>query len=271
MIMVVLAVFSLSAGTALAKDVGTVVGSSDPTGGDVEVGIDLPVPGSPGAPTGPSGPTGSSNVTVTCSEWDADAPTGSQSDVSQFKIGDTVLVVCEDTATGATVSVTTITWQGAAAVPQVDPADLALHAKERLDLPLPLPRSWPDIATAQITGIATWLHVDNFTAATKTATAGGVSATVRADPVVVDWRMGDGGHVVCHDAGAVYAPGSATTCSYGFTTRSTGQGDGRFHGTVTITWHLRWDSNVGRAGDLGDVSRTAVIDRTVHELQALIN
>jgi hypothetical protein len=228
------------------------------------------VPGSLGSP-GPAAPTGSSSVTVVCSEWDADAPNGSQSDVSQFKIGDTVLVECDDVATGANVSVTTIIWQGAAAVPQVDPADLAAHAKERLDLPLPLPRAWPSIDTAQITGIPTWLHVDNFTAAAKTATAGGVSATVHADPVVVDWRMGDGGHVTCHDAGPVFAAGATSTCRYGFTTRSTGQGDGTFHGTVTITWHLRWDSNVGRAGDLGNVSRTANVDWTVHELQALIN
>ena len=69
----------------------------------------------------------------------------------------------------------------------------------------------------------------------------------------------------------VFVRGATTDCGHVFTNRSTGQGDGLFHGTVTITWHLWWDSTIGQGGDLGNVARTTDVGWTVHELQALIN
>jgi hypothetical protein len=208
-----------------------------------------------------------------CQDFDTDAPEGQHASQSAFKNGDYIMFLCFAPDGHTLVSISFFTWPppAGAGAPQVDPADLARTAEARLELPLPRPRAWPAVDTPQITGIETWLHVDNFDAASKTADAGDVSATVHATPVEVDWDMGDGGHVTCHDAGPVFVRDGSTTCGYGFIRRSTGRGDGLFHGRVSITWHLRWDSNVGRTGDLGNVTRTAGVDWTVHELQAVIN
>jgi hypothetical protein len=251
------------------------VGTPSPVGGEVIVGDPVQAPGDSGGGGGgggDSGDDGDVNLNVTCGFFtmDAEPVDGNQADPSTFTNGEQVYELCVDTFAGDTVFSGPIIWQGAAA-PQVDPATLAQYAKAKLTLPAPAPRSWPDLDIPQITGIPTWLHVDNFVADQKTATAGNVSATVHADPVRVDWDMGDGGHVTCNDAGATFTYGASTDCGYVFTTRSTATGDGRFHGTVTITWHLWWDSNIGRRGDLGAIARATPTDWTVHELQALIN
>jgi hypothetical protein len=186
--------------------------------------------------------------------------------------GAIVFLWCIDTETHETVVSEYVTiGAGAGAVtPQVDPQVLAQHARAQLVLPLPEPRAWPGIDRPQTTGVSTWLHVDNFAGASQSASAGPVTATVHAEPVEVVWVMGDGNTVTCHDAGGVWGADPETSCQHLFIHRSTGQGDGRFHGSVSIRWRLRWESSTGDGGSLGDVTRTTPIDWLVQEIQATI-
>lgn len=157
--------------------------------------------------------------------------------------------------------------------PTVDPQDLALMA--RAQLPLPLPQAQMSPSGEQTVHLETWLWVENWDVQTRTATAGGVTATVRAAPVRQAWTFGaDGEQETCHDAGRAYdlgRPSSAqrTTCSYTFRRSSAGQPGGAFQVEVTMTWAISWTSNVGASGDLGLVSRTVTIPTRVAEHQAI--
>jgi hypothetical protein len=190
-------------------------------------------------------------------------------DPSTFEEGDIVYQVCRD-ATGAMVFTDEVVWGSDPPVEPVPPEVLAEHARADLVLPLPAPRTWPAIDVAQTVGLATWLHVDNFIADTRTASAGAVSATVHADPQSVRWNMGDGTVVDCTTAGTIWGDAEQSDCTHVFDRRSSTNADGVFHGNVTITWHLWWDSTTGAGADLGTVIRTTPIDWTVRELQALI-
>ena len=243
-------------------------GRSVGNGGAVVVDVSDASTPSPGASSGEGAAAGPSSVE--CEYYAiSDGNDANLTDPSTFTRGDRVFVSCVDQATGTVVFADEVTWNPGVS-PTVPPRVLAEHAEADLVLPLPAPRSWPGIDRPQITGVATWLHVENFTPAQRSASAGPVTATVYAAPVSVRWDMGDGGSVTCADGGAVYVEGGSTSCSYGFVNRSTATRDRVFHGRVSITWHLRWDSNVGQSGDLGDVARTAGIDWTVNEIQALI-
>lgn len=246
------------------------------TGANVAVLVCTADPGAPPSPPSPPGddpPPAGPPSTVECTDYESDGlgdpvnPIGAD----QTKPGDRVFRWCIDRATGETVFSEYVTIGAGGQAPPIDAAVLAQYAQAKLVLPVPAPRTWPGVDRPQITGVATWLHVDNFTADSRSATAGAVTATVFAEPAFVQWEMGDGGRVRCDDAGAVWRVDASSNCQYLFVNRSTGQGDGRFHGSVTITWRLRWESNVGQGGDLGEVSRTAAIDWNVQELQAVIN
>ncbi len=75
--------------------------------------------------------------------------------------------------------------------------------------------------TEPVVHVETWLWLDDATWATReqTASAGGVTATVRASPRRVTWDMGNGDRVVCDGPGTPYDPSNpaeaqSTGCSY---------------------------------------------------------
>jgi hypothetical protein len=255
----------------------TSVGTTNIDGGAVEASYCVTALGDVemrAAPTGESSESGATS-SIACAYLEADTsqdvlmPSGKEAIPEPGRV---LFQWCADSATGLTVSAgfVTIPETPGPVTPQIDPQVLAEHARAQLVLPLPEPRSWPGIDRPQITGLSTWLHVDNFAGASQTATAGPVRATVTAEPVEVVWVMGDGVTVSCGDAGAVYGVDHDTSCEHVFTVRSTGRGDDHYHGSVSIRWRLRWEATTGDGGGLGDVTRTTPIDWFVQELQATV-
>ena len=120
-----------------------------------------------------------------------------------------------------------------------------------------------------------WLWVDEWAATARSATAGGVSATVTATPVRHRWVFGDGATRTCDGPGTAFDPARrvadqpAPSCSYTFRRSSAGQPGGTFRGSVTVTWQVAWTSNVGEGGTLGELSRTSPVEFLVGEVQAV--
>jgi len=165
------------------------------------------------------------------------------------------------------------------AQPQVDPAELAQQAFDRLRRTLPAPRvgTSPDVATDQLVNLATWLWItDPWEPLTATASLGGVSVTVTARPVAVAWDMGDGTRVRCDGPGRRYDPlipaaAQTTDCSHTYRASSAGQPGQRYQVTATRSWDVTWAVAGGTGGgDLGTVEQSATVPLRVAETQALV-
>lgn len=252
-----------------------------PFGGSVDVNV----PGSGGGTgTGTGAGSGSSSFgsggghPLSCRTFstggaqDGSDGASPELNIGGIAVGTLVYQVCVDGVTGEVIAGAPFIWTGSAPAAPISPVVLARHARAQLVLPLPSIRTWPS-PDNQVVRVATWLRADNFIADTRTATAGAVSATVTATPVEARWTMGDGAVVSCVTAGAALDnPNTAlpTDCSHTFEHSSGRTADGRFHGSVSITWHLTWTSNVGAGGDLGFVTRTVGLAWRVEQIQSLI-
>jgi hypothetical protein len=150
---------------------------------------------------------------------------------------------------------------------------IVTEARRRLELDPPVPRVNPP--GAQLVGLATWLWVEgDWSERTATATASGISATVHARPVGVDWDTGDGGHVLC-DRGEEYdtdrpARSQSSTCTHVYQHASADRPWGAYLLRATLRWVVWWTSSTGGAGSLGILSSSAAIAIGVVEMQALV-
>lgn len=183
-----------------------------------------------------------------------------------------LLRLCVDRDTGDYIGADLITVIPPGTVP-ADPRRLATMARSRLPLPLPAARMSPQ--GDQTVNLESWLWVENWATQSRSATAGAVTSTVVATPVEQRWTFGSPSQrKVCADAGKPYdlsrrPSEQSTTCSYTFRRSSDGQPGDVFQVTVTLVWHVTWNSNIGASGDLGFVSRTTTIPTRVAEHQAL--
>ncbi len=158
----------------------------------------------------------------------------------------------------------------------VDPQVLLQDALAKLRIPDPPLTVNPPVGSSSLVGVPVWLWLDGgyWQSASATASAGGASATVTAEPVSAAWKMGDGETVTCDGPGTPWtpavAPAAASDCSHVYRRPSTGAPDGRFAVAVTVTWAVSWTSTVpGFGGDLDDLTRTATAELEVAEVQAL--
>lgn len=276
--------FSQALVTAVAgacTDCGaTASGESNGSGGTVAVRTSERSGGSAGS-NGRAGSGAAPSNPITCKVFEG-VPDGADSgsdiptelDTSSVSAGTLVWQTCSDAVTGEYLFSGQFAWGGAPGVPYVPPEVLARQARAQLDLPRPAVQSWP-AADAQVVRLPTWLHVANFTAFQQTATVGAASATVYAEPVRVDWAMGDGGEVTCSSAGEAFDAGvddaaEVSDCSYTFGRTSADAAGEAFNGSVSIVWHLRWDSNLGDTGDLGSVVMRAPVSWRVEQIQSVI-
>lgn len=255
-----------------------VIGTATGTGGAVTVNVGVTV----GGGTAPSSGFGSGGGNpISCAVYllvdpndpdsAVDVGAGLQGD-STLTPGTLVYEVCFDDTNGELVWTGRVIWGAGGPVIAIPPRVLADHALAQLVLPLPDVRTWPAIG-AQVVRVPTWLHADNFISDSRTASAGGVSATVTATPVSTVWNMGDGTQVRCSTAGAVFdtgAPSTTSDCTHVFERSSAREAGQAFSGSVSITWHLTWTSNVSQGGDLGNVTRTRPIAWRVEQIQSLI-
>ena len=158
--------------------------------------------------------------------------------------------------------------------PPVDPRRLANLARSRLPLPLPVARTSP--TGEQTVNLETWMWVANWADQARTASAGGVSATVVARPVRQVWSFGVPGETkVCTDAGHPYDLSlqpwqQSTTCGYTFHHSSATQPGLVYQVKASLVWHITWTSNIGLSGDLGLLARAELHTFSVGEIQALV-
>lgn len=157
----------------------------------------------------------------------------------------------------------------------VDPAAVAQQAFDRAQIPLPGVHLNPPEGTDQVVNVETWLWVDNFRAVSATASTGSVSVTVTAQPVRVDWSMGNGDTVSCPSGGTPYDNGrppnsQRTHCSYTYRRSSASSPAGTFTMRAITRWHVTWvATGVNASGDLGFLGRTTDIIIRVAEIQTV--
>jgi len=191
-----------------------------------------------------------------------------------------VMRICTDGGGYSVADIVTFTLPVSA--PPADPRDLALMARERLPFPLPDVAFSPPLEDPDdflLVQLPTWVWVENWAEVTRTATAGGVTATVTARPVRQVWdfrpRVADpeteGG---CDGPGTPYDPAKrpeeqSTECSFTFRHSSAAEPGAAYEGHLTVIYEVSWTSNVGAGGSLGSVPRTSVVPVRVGEQQAL--
>ena len=192
-----------------------------------------------------------------------------------------VLRICSDGGTydAAEVVIFTLPVSGP---PVVEPRDLALMARNRLPFPLPDIAFSPPLEDADdflLVRLETWIWATNWAEVSRTASAGGVVATVTARPVRMAWdftpRRSDpdteGG---CAGPGTPYDPSKrpeeqSTACSITFQHSSAAEPGAAYEGHLTVVYEVSWTSNVGVGGSLGTVPRTSIVPVRVGEQQAL--
>jgi hypothetical protein len=181
-------------------------------------------------------------------------------------------IVCFD-ASGKAVYSAFITYQPA--TPVIAPSTLARQAWKQLPLVFPPVATSPAMDRPQYVSLPTWLWVDPAAWVPQSATAEvpGLSATVTATPMRVEWNLGDGSTVTC-SAGTPYdaarpAADQSTDCSHAFRDASSTQPDGRFHAMATMWWSVRWAATDGSTGVLADAFRSTQFSLEVDEIQAL--
>lgn len=269
------------AATGWAAGSGEAGGSTGGGGGQVVVVI----PGSDAGtfrPTAIQGGTGPADVECKffLAPVNVGAVTPSQgdhvTDTSTLTDEDYVWLICRDRTSSEITFQNLFRW---------DPADppvlaptaavLAQRAANGMTLPTPAVRTWPPAGTRGVVHLPVWLHVENWTPVSATASAGGLSATVEATPVRSEWDMDDG-TITCVDGGTAYDPAArpdpdSSSCSFTYRRSSGVRPDGTFHSSVVVVWRLRWFATNGQGGDLGELSSPpAAFDVQIEESQALV-
>lgn len=158
---------------------------------------------------------------------------------------------------------------------QVDVEGLAVDALARASIADPIIETSPSADHKLYTQVRTWLWLDPgwWQPYEATATAGRVSATVRATPVATSWATGDGSTVPCPGPGTPWRsglPDDASDCTYTYPQSSAGSSSGTFRLQATVTFEVSWSANVpGSGGALPAISRTSGRDVEVGEIQAI--
>ena len=192
-----------------------------------------------------------------------------------------VLRICSDGGTYEAAEVVTFTLP-LGGPPVVNPRDLAMMARNRLPFPLPNVAFSPPLEDPDdflLVRLETWIWATNWAEVSRTASAGGVVATVTARPVRMTWdftpRRSDpsteGG---CAGPGMPYDPSKrpeeqSTACSITFRHSSAAEPGAAYEGHITVIYEVSWSSNLGAGGSLGTVPRTTVMPVRVGEQQAL--
>jgi hypothetical protein len=155
-------------------------------------------------------------------------------------------------------------------------AVVALQASQQVPLVVPRPQTSPPPGSELLVGLPTWLWIDPaaWQPFTATASVPGVSVTVTATPRHVVWQMGNADEVTCTGPGTPWDPAGGddqrTDCSYTYQWVSAHDPDGVYHASATVIWAVTWAASTGETGTLADASRTAALDLTVTERQAVI-
>lgn len=192
-----------------------------------------------------------------------------------------VMRICSDGGTYEAADIVTFTLP-VSGPPVVNPRDLAVMARNRLPFPLPDIAFSPPLDDPNdflLVQLETWIWATNWVEVSRTASAGGVVATVTARPVRMTWdftprRSDPGTEGGCAGPGTPYDPSKrpedqSTACSITFRHSSAGEPGDAYEAHLTVIYEVSWASNVGAGGSLGTVPRTTVLPVRVGEQQAL--
>lgn len=151
---------------------------------------------------------------------------------------------------------------------------LLIEARELLFLPAPAPGfSPPGVGAGTVVGLDTWFWIPeaDWVPLAEDATAGAVTVTATATPVLVRFVPGDGeAPVVCAGPGRPWERGAATECRYTYRYVSAHHGSGVWPGQIEVEWEVTWTSNVGQSGVLEPFVLVTPTPMTVFEAQAII-
>ncbi len=163
------------------------------------------------------------------------------------------------------------------------PVGLALEARGRLTVPVPVPQMRPmikfkDGTSGGLTGMPMWLWTDPARWApappmTLRVQAGPVWAAVAAAPVRQTWEFGDGGTLTC------LTPGTPLTnpargldgspdCGHKYRKSSKDGRRGAFTVTVRVIWAVTWTGSDGNGGTLAPLVVEASVPYIVRQARA---
>ena len=157
------------------------------------------------------------------------------------------------------------------------PEDIAKFAFQKVESLLPKPEvAFSPPIDKMIVNFETWLGVTPSDPIMATATIPGLSATVTATATDIEWITGsqvdgDTTTISCLPWGSTEfaADGCTWTPAYPSVAKVTGTTDLRYHGMVTIVWHVTWIASNGATGSLGDLRTTTPVEMGVQEIQTI--
>ena len=171
--------------------------------------------------------------------------------------------------------------------PAITAADLVpgVWVSVQRQLPAPIPRVAP--ADFNPKGYAyvqnpTFFWVDQaagqWAPVTGSASGGGITVSVRADPVRLIVSTGDGNEVVCEGAQPPFRQGNGSNpvdfdgCEYTYHDSSAMAENGEtFPLTMTVEWDASWSASTGEGGSFGTRSTTSDVRwLPVAEIQSVI-
>ena len=147
----------------------------------------------------------------------------------------------------------------------VDAVALARTVRDRLDLAAPQIHTSPEAPVKALVGLETWMWVPSsqWTALTESATLGGTTVTVEAEPISTRWDMGEAVKF-CPNPGRAWRKGlgqdATTPCGYTYEHTSLRQPDSehQISGQIryAVTWTCTGDCSA-RSGNLGTIDSAA--------------
>jgi hypothetical protein len=165
------------------------------------------------------------------------------------------------------------------------PATLAQRAADSMLLPVPTLGRYPSATLKDgrpytVVGSYTWYWTDasKWKSYTATASAGGNSATVSAEPVSLSFTPGDGNAAVsCAGPGSVWRRGvdgpwdpSPSRCQYRYPDSSIHEPNQEVTATYTITWQLTWTGSGNTSGTLTAKTTQATATFAVAEVESVV-
>jgi hypothetical protein len=140
-------------------------------------------------------------------------------------------------------------------------------------LPTPVAKTGPPL-DKMIVNFETWIAVDPIDPISVQANAGGITSTVTATPVGVEFRTGtistkDVALITCKPWGSIEYGACTWTPQFPSVEQATGTTDLTYHGSISLVWDITWTSNTGPTGNLGQLTTTTPLQITVMEIQTI--
>lgn len=153
----------------------------------------------------------------------------------------------------------------------VDAAALARTIRDRLYLATPQIHTSPEAPVEALVGLETWMWVPSsqWTALTESATLGGTTVTVEAEPISTRWDMGEATKF-CPNPGRVWRSGlgqdATTPCGYTYEHTSLGEPESKYRISGQIRYAVTWtcsgacSASSGNLGTIDSAATTAALE-----------